>query len=99
MIFTSSFSSGLNRIYQSLKSLKLLNRSINTQDEEITVMKINSKNAYRSAHKRNLTWFSLLCLFLTLSIAHQFFPGNDLLVTKAQGTLPEVFYTFIPFVN
>lgn len=53
----------------------------------------------RNSRTRKMVWIGLLCLFVGLSVAHQVFPGDDALVASAQGTLPEVFYTFIPFVN
>lgn len=62
-------------------------------------MKTQEQKIYRSTRARKLLWVGLLCLFLTLAMTHQFFPGDQAMVTSAQGTLPEVFYTFIPFVN
>lgn len=51
-----------------------------------------------NSRMRKYMWFGFLCLFFALSVAYQLFPGDDVLISKAQGTLPNLrFKLFLPF--
>lgn len=92
-----SVRSELIRKNRRLESLKCYHSK---NSEENTIMKILS-SIYLNNRTRTLLWFGFMCLLLTLSVVYQIYPGDDVLITKAQacgGSIPcQDFKVYLPY--